>query len=255
MKKYINSCLFLAVLFVAAGCEKEPAVYNAADNRLNFYLKYGDVITTSYSFVYHGDVVEDTVWLKLLTLGFVEDEDRPFELEQVMTGENDAVAGTHYLPFDDERLKPFYVIPAGAVEVEAPVVVLRDKSLKEKEVTLKVAVKENACFKRGYEANRFRIIELSDVLAKPQKWDKYYLDYSISIYTQGIHRFMIDETGETWDDEYIESACFDSAFCDYIATWLHNRLDEVNAQRIAAGQDVLREANGDPVEFVVRSWW
>ncbi len=63
----------------------------------------------SYSFVYVGDEVEvDTVWFEISTMGFVSDEDRPLELEQIQTGKNDAKADVHYVAFTNEELKAKY---------------------------------------------------------------------------------------------------------------------------------------------------
>ena len=46
--------------------------------------------------------------LKFPTMGFVSDEDRPLELEQIQTGKNDAKADVHCVAFTNEELKAKY---------------------------------------------------------------------------------------------------------------------------------------------------
>ena len=51
------------------------------------------------TFVYDVETrVFDTVWLEVETMGYVEDHERSFALEQVKKGEGEqAVAGKHYI--------------------------------------------------------------------------------------------------------------------------------------------------------------
>lgn len=100
MKQLINILTGSLFLFGMSSCEKDLPVYETPDCWLNFvyYSSYdGSVLGTeevtdemryaSYSFVYVGEEVEvDTVWFEISTMGFVSDEDRPLELEQIQTG-------------------------------------------------------------------------------------------------------------------------------------------------------------------------
>lgn len=238
-------------------CEKDQPVYSEETCWLNFKSLYSyEPTETDFSFVYSGSTItQDTVWMTVTTLGFVKDYDRALTIEQVTTGENDAVAGKHYVAFDDESLKKYYVMPAGAVSTEIPVVVLRDASLKTNAVTLEIGIKENENFKVGYEADRYRTINISDKLSKPSNWEYQYFDVYVSVYTTGVHQFMIDVTGEKWDEEYIDAISSDAGYIEYLGNYFPKKLEEVNAERVAAGLGVLCEEDGTPVEFAPDSWW
>lgn len=255
MKRSIYTLLLLAGLTGMTSCEKDQPVYSEETCWLNFKEVYStEIPSTDYTFVYAGSVTEDTVWLTVTTLGFVKDYDRAIAIEQEMTDEDDAVAGTHYLAFDDESLKKYYVMPAGAVSTNIPIVVLRDASLKTKAVNLKISIKENDNFKVGYERDRCRTVTISDRLSKPSNWDYAGFPYYVSTYTTGVHQFMIDLTGEKWNDEYIDSLGGDYGYIEYLGTYFKRELKRVNAERVAAGLDILREEDGvTPVEF--NSYW
>ncbi len=257
MKKSIYTLLLLAGLTGMTSCEKDQPVYSEETCWLNFKeVNSTEIPSTDYSFVYAGSVTEDTVWLTVTTLGFVKDYDRSLAIEQELTGEDDAVAGTHYLAFDDESLKKYYCIPADSVSANIPIVLLRDASLKTKAVNLKISIKENENFKVGFERDRCRTVTISDKLTKPSKWDYDGLQYYIGIYTTGVHQFLIDASGEKWDDEYIESIASDYGYVEYLGNYFARELKRVNEERVAAGLDILREEDGvTPVEFILDSWW
>lgn len=252
MKKslYLYILLFVTLAGMTS-CEKDMQVYSEETCWLNFYYATkSEAHETNFSFVYSGSsVTQDTVWVSVSTLGFVKDVDRPLALQQVTTGENDAVAGTHYVSFDDESLKKYYYMPAGATKTKVPVVVLRDVSLKTTAMNLKIGIKENENFKLGYEDYQNHLVTISDQLTKPSNWEYNGFNYYVSEYTPGVHQFMIDVTGERWDDEYIEEVATDSGYITYLGTYFTKKLEEVNAEREAAGLDILREADGTPVEF------
>ena len=64
------------------------------------------------------------------------------------------------------------------------------------------------------------------------------------------HQFLIDQTGEKWDDDYIEKFMTgDGAYRSYLIEKLSKRLDEVNAERQEKGESPLCEADGTPVSF------
>ena len=250
-------------------CEKDLPVYDTEVCRLNFYYGldnrsyYKDEMSRStYSFVFGGENRQrDTLWFEVQTMGFVTDNDRPVTLEQLPSDGDQAVAGRHYVPFDDPSLVHLYVIPAGKARTKLPVVILRDASLKEQTVTLKFGFKSNEYFVLGYEEYSTRQVEFTDRLSEPSMWNKQipYPDFPDYTYCfadyfgeYGVvkHQFLIDETGKKWDDEYITSLLEgDSNYLTYMVRKMSKRLDEVNAERLAQGLDVLREADGTPVEI------
>ena len=271
MKRHIIlklSMAFLCMPFLTA-CEKELKPYSDNDAWLNF--RYIDWDTREelmqddsyYSFAMRSaslgiDLQQDTVWLEVETMGFLSDHDRTVELQQDTikaeeleeNGEAEAIPGVHFVPFDDPTLLTQSYVPAGATRTKVPIVLLRDPSLDEKNVALRVTFKDNGIFKPGYPAYNTHTIHISSRLTKPSQWDMYYWDYNFVKYSETIHELMIQWTGESWDDDYIKQlAEGDPTYLSYLRSYFQEKLDELNAERQAQGEDILREPNGDPVKF------
>lgn len=270
MKKYISfmAGLLLTVLF--ASCEKDLQVYSDPTCRLNFYYDIESVSSfkesmarSTYSFVYgSSDVEKDTLWYEMETMGFVADHDRAITLVQVdSAGVTNAMPGKHYVAFDDPSMASYYVIPAGKARIKVPVVILRDASLKNETVVLKFKIQPNAEFQQGYSALQTRVIQFTDQLSEPSKWSygfpySEYSSYTVSLseyfgdYGVVKHQFLIEQTGEKWDDEYIEKIMTgDSNYLMYLLRKMAKRLDEVNAERESRGEGPLTEGDGTVVEI------
>lgn len=246
-----------------SSCEKDLQVYNDENCALNFYYSDGLVsgdfkeeqAKSSYSFVYAGSSVKiDTVWFKVRTMGFVSDTPRAFEIEQVEEeGVKNAVAGKHFVALNDPSLAKFYQIPANTSRGEFPVVVLRDASLADGDVVLKLRIKPNDNFTSGYDVFQTRTLTISANLSQPKSWTydyPLYVAYYLGEWGPVKHQWMIDKTGEKWDDDYIKELFGgDSGYLSYLTTKLGIWLNEENERRQAQGLDILREADGTPVEF------
>ena len=136
---------------------------------------------------------------------------------------------------------------------------LRDASLKTSTVVLKYRIKANENFVNGFDAYTERVLLFTDQLSEPSKWTygyPYYDDWTISFadyfgdYGLVKHQFLINETGDKWDDEFIDKLMTgDSNYLQYMYRKMAKRLREVNAERQAQGLDILREADGTPVEI------
>ena len=252
MKKTILYGLLLGL----ASCEKDLPMYDSPENRLNFEVSYDgttkELIPQSYSFIYASDeVVQDTVWIKLTTMGYIYNEDRAFELQQIASDGVDAVPGVHYLSFDDASWKSKYLnVPAGKNEVRVPVVVKKDPSLSSETVSLWVKVKDNANFTQGYERNSLLKVLITNQLVRPSNWAGV-MDYYYDAYGPVKHKFMIDVTGLKWNEEFIDQLMGENDFgyIMYLATLCYRALVEENARRAAEGLDILKEADGTPVTF------
>lgn len=250
-------------------CEKDLEVYSDATCRLNFYYDVTDIskfkpemARSTYSFVYgDADADNDTVWYEIETMGFTSDKDRPVSIEQIQEdGMTNAVPGKHYVPFNDPSLADKFLIPAGKARTKIPVVMLRDASLTQETVALRFRIKANEYFVIGYEPYAERVLYFTDMLAEPAKWTFDYPSWgshtvSLADYfgTYGVvkHRFLIEETGEKWDDEYIDKLMTgDSEYLMYMLQKMSKRLAVVNAERAAHGLPPLTEADGTPVEIV-----
>lgn len=258
MKKLLLPLNIVMLLTLLTACEKDLPVYNGSDSMLNFVYAHeqNSDSTCMYSFVYESDdVVKDTVWFDITTMGFPQDRDRYYELEQVLTGNHDAVPGKHYVAFDDADYRSKLCVPAGAIEARLPVVVLRDPSLKtEGNVTLRLKFEPNDEFIVGYITRSFKVLTISDILSRPNNWngicDHYFGDYG-----PVKHQFMIDVSGERWDDDYLvntlrinESDC-DQNYILALSNKFYKALQEENARRAANNLDPLAEDDGTLVAF------
>ena len=242
----VGSCML-------ASCEKELPLYGDSQSRLHFEYASRNDSLASYSFVYNKQLTHDTVWFTVRTIGFVAAEDRPLELVQVPTGDHDAVAGKHYLPFNDAGLARFYVIKGGATKARVPVVVLKDPSLAQTDHKLRVEIKDNGFFKPGYKEFGYKLLILSNRLVKPTNWTSF-MDYVFGPYGTAKHQFMIDNSDKKWDEEYlhqlgIEDYSADQGFLQYWSNKFQRLLDEFNAKQQTAGLPPLAEADGTLVQF------
>lgn len=232
-------------------CESDLPVYSSPDDALNFDVtldaETGEVVERNYSFVYSGnDVLVDTMWITVNTQGFLSEADRPFQLQQIPAGEGltDAQPGVHYESFDNEALRQHYYVPGGHNTHRFPVVLYRHASLDEGEVRLYFQIKPNGVFGQGMMPYRTVKLVISNTLSCPEGWEPYYF----GTYGPVKHKFMIDETGLRWDDEFCTNLT-DFGYIQYLAMYLYQRLQVVNSKRKAQGLDVLKEANGKAVKF------
>lgn len=265
MKK-LYALLAGVVFFMLTACHDDDyPVYDRQEGRLNFlfYDYWGDVVSPadatdemrlrSFSFkLESGTAMRDTVWLEAETMGFVGDEARSYALEQVLVdGVKNAEPGVHYVAFDSPEIQSLYRVEAFQSKVKVPVVVLRDDAgLKDTTVVLKITFKDNGVFRPGYVGLDTRVVEITDRLAEPMNWEECYLYYVVGDWGELKHEKMIEWTGKTWDNEYIEEFMDgDSAYRDYIASYLKKKLKEENALREERGEGPLTEKDGTPVDF------
>ncbi len=258
----------LTLLPLAASCEKDLPQYNTHDAWLNFvYYNYkGEQINsaesleegatnTYYSFVMSSitegkELTEDTVWVEVSTMGFLSDENRTVEFEQIATTENDAAPGTHYVAFNDPQLLAKSYVPGGANTAFIPIVVLRDASLKEKDAVLRFTIKDNGIFKPGYEAMSVQTLYISGHLSQPGNWSTLYFNYYFGEYGPKKHELMIEWTGKNWDDDYLEELYNgDQGYLDYLSHWFMEKLEDENRKRMEAGLDIYREDDGTEIDF------
>jgi hypothetical protein len=265
MKK-LTVILPAAVLILAGACRKEKIMTWSGDDRIRFRTDLASDTLQSYSFLGQTDeVTSHIMYIEVDAEGGVRDFPRTVTLRQVATGGGDAVAGTHYVAFDDAQVKGRYVIAAGEASVEIPVVLLRHPSLLDQEKTLRVELVGNEFFGLTTDNNRrFRVITFAEKPAMPDAWNTAVMSASNTVpyfgaYGPAKHRFMIDQTNTTFDNDWF-SAYFtfeatgtwmiprDTGYVSYIRQLLQRKLDALNA---AAGEGKeLKEADGTIVRFI-----
>lgn len=266
MKRNLLNIAALAALTLCGttSCEKDLETYSTETCWLNFDL---DIRTqedrekiNTFTFAFTPEeILEDTVWLNVKTMGNLADYDRPIKLEQAKTEGPDAQPGVHYVAFDDaELMKKFYYIPAGKVEQKIPIVMKRDASLKEQAVNLYVTLAQSEHFEPGYEDYSIVRYSVIDALQKPSAWvspmDVYFGTYSVV-----KHQFMIDVTGKNWDDKFIMEDCDlfgnqDFNYLTYLGGKLYKALKAENARRAAEGLEPLTDEFGEPIDFDFWNW-
>ena len=148
-----NKFLILWMLssVLLAACDEELTPYNVDTCWLGFDMENSADTLVYRTFIYSGPQAEtDTVWIPLKTIGKVVDYDRPVKLVQLPVEDSCAVAGKHFVAFDDAALHSCYIIPAGKTRTELPVVLKRDVSLKTDKVLIEIAIGENEYFVPGF---------------------------------------------------------------------------------------------------------
>ncbi len=256
----LNYFAFVVIVAVALGaCENDLEVFNAG-NGLNFYYTNESDTLLHYSFVYGSSTAtEDTVWLDIETIGPLSNQDQQITLEQVQTGTDDAVAGTHYVAFDSNSLQSYYMAPANKSKVSVPVILLRDASLKQSSVNLLIRIKYDDYFKLGDPDRRSVQIVFTDKLSKPGNW-AIYCNYFFGTYGPVKHQWLIDQTSNKWDDEYLYNVLgftssnginsnYNAEYCSYLSQALSIQLAEYNTIRLGQGLEVLKEEDGTIVSF------
>ncbi|MFX1706997.1 DUF4843 domain-containing protein [Chitinophaga sp. CC14] len=254
MKQILTVALLTTLL---AACKKDQYYLYNDIARLQFGPAPERIYTTSfemadtvkpYTFYYEpATTIQDTVFFDIYAIGGVSGNDRPFILEQVtLNGEENAIPGTHYKAFSDPSLKEVYVIKAGEVHASVPVILLRDASLKKKNVKLQIQVKANDQFQPGEIRKLWRRVNLTDMLSQPAAWNASAVQYYWGKYSQVKHSFMINQTGEKWDEEFLTYVNTDYALLTFWRLKLRTLLTDYNN---AHPGEPLTDETGETVVF------
>ena len=267
---FIYTMILMGSLFAA--CEEDLKPY-AEDTCWVYFDLIGSADTLqSRTFVYAGgDAETDTVWIPLKAIGMVTNFDRPVTLTQVQGDGLNAVSGTHFVAFNDQSLNDVYVIPAGKSTVELPIVLKRDASLKTDKVLVEFTLTANNYFSPGFIGPQTVQIWVTDQMDRPSFWptaSDATLNKKIAPYDPALHQFLIDATGNNWDDEYIgtlglyegyldttweaygivswvdQTADYDAAYMDWLVSKLKKALADENAARAERGEGPLMRSDG-----------
>ncbi|MDY3033995.1 MAG: DUF4843 domain-containing protein [Odoribacter sp.] len=253
MNKILKYIVYLVIVFLAFSCENEMEVYDApGKDRLNFVFEHEEDTLLSYTFIYcPQEQMTDTLWMELETSGYVTDYDRAISLVQLQSDSNMAIAGTHYVAFDEMTANNVYIVPANSNKVKIPLVVKKDDpELENKEFILRVGIQENDYFTAGFLNQRERVFKISNILSRPKNWTGYVTYYFAGKYGKVKHQFMIDtglKAGIVIDEDFFydlvgDPSNVDMGETDYWNGFFTHALQEENARRAGLGLDPLREA-------------
>lgn len=224
--RFLKYIAVVVVVLAITSCKQDQYYLYNDMARIQFGPEPGRIYVASYNladtlkpytfFYEEQTVTEDTVFFDIYAIGGVSDKDRSFTLkqEQVPNVMN-AVAGTQYVAFDNPRATKHYIIKAGAVHTKVPIILLRDASLKTSTPVLKFTVTEDANFKKGEINNLWRKVVFTDRLSQPAAWDASAVRYYYGDYSVVKHQFMIDSTGEKWDQEFMVGLPSEYALLQY----------------------------------------
>lgn len=247
-------CILLMVGTLQYACQQEYNLYEG-DEYVQFgsekkliYKKSFELADTvkSYTFVYENSAVtQDTVYFDLYALGGHKDYDRPFSLSQeVVPGVANAEPGIHFFNFDDPAVSGLYTFKAGTVHYSVPIILKRDVSLQSGTYLLKIKLLSNDNFKQGESELLWRKIYFSDQLIKPNRWLASMEKSYFGKYSKVKHRFMIDKTGQRWDDSFLITIMADFGLFKY---WLGKAKQEIAKYNNANPNNPLRDENGELV--------
>jgi len=251
-KNIIRFTFLLATMLFFAGCKKDrPGVYSGQEY-LEFYSTNAGSkeIVTAYASFYYLDAskITDTVLLHVVTVGAVPKKTSYIQLTAIKdtTGTSaypDAVAGVHYVSFDDVNLKKLMKVDAGKYEAYIPVVLKRDASLKSTVYQLRFKIGTSDDFKPGNSFHTEGIIYISDRLSQPSNWTTTFF---LGAYGTVKHQFIIEQSGQPWDSAFIATLTSDTNTQSFYLYKFTQALKTVNAARMAAGLTELRENPLDP---------
>lgn len=267
MKKILYIVLLLS-LFIAGCKEDEKLIYH---DKARVELVSEDKKAPadySYSFVWGSDTrVRDTVFIPIRVIGGSSNIDRHIMLEQiseykvtytydnigkvkdstVVERTDKAVAGKHYIAFNDESIKPLLTVKAGLVKDSIGIVVLRDASLKKNNVRLRLRIKENENFGIGERRLLERTIIISDKLEMPSNWN-YTTKAYLGNYSTPKHKLMLLVVGNKVDDMWVAQVNKSKSFAIY---WRGKFIEALelfnnNPANITSGLAPMREDPSNP---------
>ena len=241
--------IFLSVIFflVLTACEKENPLAYENDPALYFFKVAPNVSgqkdSLEHTFFFATDnVVRDTVYVILATMGDLSDKERPISIVQTNKGElNAAEAGIHYVAFDDPEVAKYMMVPAGHPRAVIPIIILRDKSLETSVKSLKLTVVRNEYFRPGIAKQTDFIVKTTAAAVKPKFWDTAYRYVLGLSWGPAKMKLLVDATGYTdWDNVP------DMAYINYMKALAKNALKKYNDAHVDAP---LSEADGTLVSF------
>ena len=173
MKKYLIYILFLSLMWSIIGCS-EDNIKLYSDKDYILFTKYIQD-STSFSFLAYPNVNEADYKLEVKLIGTPSDQDREYKIS-VMKDYTDAPEGTYILP---ER----FVMKAGQVVDTCVIVFKKTLELSSVARRLTLRLEETKDFILGQTDRLVAIINVSNILFKPDWWnstvDKTWLgDYS-----------------------------------------------------------------------------
>lgn len=167
---------------------------------------------------------------------------------------NPAVAGVHYVPFNDSEAQALLKVKAGVVKDSLAIILKRDASLTTEKVRLRLRLEASDDLELGESKYLERTIVFSDMLELPAEWYRYSnAYYYLGNYSVPKHELMIrvlkklQSSDSRVDDEWLRKGNADPTIFVY---WRSKFVEELNAfnnnpENIESGIAPLRENPND----------
>ena len=238
------------------------------------FVQFSSSAEEVYTFAYFSsEKQKDTLNIGIMSIGEVVDYPRTIRFEQVtkeweytydaedpnkvvdsvyVDMKFPAVKGVHFEAFGGENNE--LILPANQNEIKVKIVVKReDESLRTEACKLELRLLPSDDFRTGVPKNIVKKITISDKLERPTIWKD--TDYTCSIYlgnwSEVKHRFMIDVTGEKWDNDfikvYIKTGYQPTPEGRFLLQKIKKELENYNAD--PANNPPLMDENGHEVVF------
>ncbi|MDR0543884.1 MAG: DUF4843 domain-containing protein [Odoribacteraceae bacterium] len=162
---HIAKLLLLPLLFAAC----QEVVVNKYEDNPCLYFSRADSLAYSFYFE-ESSRLRDTLWIEVCLSGLPRPEARPLPIVQIPAGDNNAVAGQHYVSLDDPEIKDLVILPPGAAKVNIPVILLRDPTLKTAGRRLLLDIATNEHFGAGIQGYTRLLVHFSDLTEQPANW-------------------------------------------------------------------------------------
>ena len=265
--KYFLGIIF--VLWLISSCTSDYMSFKGND-MIQFVTKTDEVYTFAY---FTDDKQVDTLNIGIMSVGEVVDFSRTVKFEQILKewkyvySEDDpqkivdssyvdmeypAVAGKHFEILDCVNNEA--TLLANHNQLNLRVVVKRDDSnLKKNAYVLKLHLLPSSDFGTASIDYLTKRIVISDKLERPTQWkdNNYYCSRFIGPWSEVKHRFMINVTGEKWDNDcikrYIKGGFEYAAIRDFYLKKIKKELEKYNAD--PKNNPPLRDENGFEVVF------
>lgn len=239
MKNRIYLLILAGLLMVQYSCKQDQYYLYNDVARIQFGPEINRIYTASFDFAdtlkrstfYYDNasVREDTVYFDVYAIGGTKNIDRPFTLvQEQLPNLTNAEPGKHYVAFTDQRVAQNYVIKAGTVHTSIPIVLLRDASLKTTTPVLKFVLQADQSFQLGEPSKLWRKLEFTDRLSQPTAWDASMTTYYYGKYSVTKHQFMIETTGQKWDNDFMLAIRSDISLVNYYKATIKIALIDYN---------------------------
>ncbi len=241
----MNRILYISlVLLLLCSCSRNEYKYYSGESRIQF-LDIKDSVRTSTFYYDAPEVILDTVWFTLQTTGYPAKIDRPFKIAQFMASDmNNAEEGLHYKALSE--LEENYYVPANSTQVKIPVILYRENLAPNTAYYLNIEILENEFFKQGENVRLWRRIVFSKDLLKPKNWTDWFSRYILGEYSINKHRWMIEQTGKRWDNDFLDKTYKEPGASYYWQEKLNEYLQAYNAVNPPLTDDDGIEITGFP---------